>query len=180
MRKREKREREPEDSGDITNRKNYTANSLYFTLDQGGCSFGPDASETPNYYPSYFVHIQYHGSKYAHRWRMTFTDLGWVAAAQQYHAYSPNTQNTCSHKSCFVGRRVDNPGVCTADLTSATSGVTAAANGSPACVPTCLSIGLLHHRAVHQFSSVCKEQRASVYSKSPPWIFPHLPAKKWC
>lgn len=53
---------------------------------------------------------------------------GWTAAAQQYPAYSPNTQCTRSHKGRFVGSPGER-GVSggrgsrhTADLTSATAG----------------------------------------------------------
>lgn len=56
----------------------------------------------------------------------------WTAAAQQYPAYSPNTQCTRSHKGRFVGLRGGNPGVCTADLTSATAAGTTVAGGSAA------------------------------------------------
>lgn len=42
------------DSEDNKNRKDYTAKSFYFILEQGGCSFGPDTAEiiqvTPHTY----------------------------------------------------------------------------------------------------------------------------------
>lgn len=64
----------------------------------------------------------------------------WTAAAQQYPAYSPNTECTRSHKGRFVGLRDGNPGVCTADLTSATAAGTTAASGSAAAAPLCVFV----------------------------------------
>lgn len=109
---------------------------------------------------------------------MICTGLGWAEAAQQDPAYSLNIQNTRSHKSRFVGRRVDNPGglhcrphICNLWVTA--SGWTASVH---------VSMLPLHHWAVHQSSSslhgwLCcslrhhpdlSHKQSSCYPLSPP------------
>lgn len=89
--------------------------------------FGPTAPEIQTCCPSLLLFVGSDRSLISSvmvqsvcRWRMTFTGLGWAAAAQQYPARSLNTQkNTRSHKSSFVGQWADGTGV---DLASVTSG----------------------------------------------------------